>query len=102
MKRLTILKRDYSVRTSGGWFNDTSEFELLKDMTELKENKRLEELNVRKRKNKWYKAYSYDFKLKRDREQFLKDLPTTIKDFKYNSIVKSELKEQAFKIIEEM
>lgn len=71
-KNFTIFTREV-VNYSKGYINNGLEVEYLKNATAKQKNNFLEELNHKKRSN-FFKIYvSYDFKKKKDIENFLHD-----------------------------
>lgn len=74
MKRITILRRLYTVRSSkGGWFKTAEDFKILIDVTDSKLD------NILKDINKTYRTKLYevigDYKVSNNtgREKFIKD-----------------------------
>lgn len=102
MKRLTIIKRNYLERGKAGWYNETSEYEVITDKTDKQVEKYLEEINQRKREHKWVIAYKYDFSKKKDKEAFIQAIPKILDNFKKLYSMRDKIKTIAKEIIEEM
>ena len=97
MKRLTILYREYLERGKCNYYNTKYEYFYLVDYTEVKINKKLEELNKNKI-SRFYEIYKdFDLKTKKEKKEFISFfLENYNKDYKLK-----DFKSDIIKIIEE-
>lgn len=98
MKRITILRRLYSVRSSkGGWFKTAEDYKVLIDTTDTKVNNTLKEINKTYRSNFYEVIGDYKVSNNTGREKFLDDY------INFTSYRKQlELKDLARKVLEEL
>ena len=74
MKRITILRRLYLVRSSkGGWFKNAEDYKILIDVTDTKLNNTLKEINKTYRSNFYEVIGDYKVTNNTGREKFIKD-----------------------------
>lgn len=98
MKRIVILRRLYSVRSSkGGWFKTAEDYKILVDVTDTKLNNTLKEINKTYRTNFYEVIGDYKVSNNTGREKFLDDY------INFTSYRKqSYLKDLARKVLEEL
>lgn len=98
MKRITILRRLYSVRSSkGGWFKTAEDFKILVDVTDSKLDNILKELNKTYRTNLYKVIGDYKVNNNKGREKFLYDY------INFNTYRKQfYLKDLARKVLDEL
>lgn len=73
LKNLTILRRDYLKRSAkGGYFSNTSDYIVIENITDLKVNKKLDELNKNYRTHLYYIEKRWIFTKKSDVNNFIK------------------------------
>lgn len=74
MKRITILRRLYTVRSSkGGWFKTAEDFKILIDVTDSKLDNILKDINKTYRTNLYEVIGDYKVSNNTGREKFIKD-----------------------------
>lgn len=74
MKRIVILRRIYSIRSSkGGWFKTAEDYEVLIDVTDTKLDNTLKEINKTYRSNFYEVIGDYKVTNNTGREKFIKD-----------------------------
>ena len=97
MKRITILRRLYSVRSSkGGWYKTAEDYKILIDVTDTKLNNTLKEINKTYRSNFYEVIGDYKVSNNTGREKFIKDylnLHRGRKDLKIKDLVHKVLDE---------
>lgn len=98
MKRITILRRLYTVRSSkGGWFKTAEDFKILIDVTDSKLDNILKDINKTYRTNLYEVIGDYKVSNNKGREKFIKDY------LNFTSYRKQlEIKELARKVLEEL
>ena len=98
MKRIVILRRLYSVRSSkGGWYKTAEDYKVLVDVTDTKLDNTLKEINKTYRTNLYEVIGDYKVSNNTGREKFLDDYIT------YTSYHKQlEIKDLARKVLEEL
>lgn len=74
MKRIVILRRLYTVRSSkGGWFKTAEDFKILIDVTDSKLDNILKDINKTYRTNLYEVIGDYKVSNNTGREKFIKD-----------------------------
>lgn len=74
MKRIVILRRLYTVRSSkGGWFKTAEDFKILIDVTDSKLDNILKDINKTYRTNLYEVIGDYKVSNNKGREKFIKD-----------------------------
>lgn len=98
MKRIVILRRLYSVRSSkGGWYKTAEDFKVLTDVTDSKLESTLKEINKTYRTNLYEVIGDYKVSNNIGREKFLDDY------INFTSYRKQlEIKDLARKVLEEL
>ena len=98
MKRILILKRSYSVRSSkGGWYKTAEDYKVLVDVTDNKLDATLKEINKTYKTNLYYVVGDYKVSNNAGREKFLDDYII------FTSYRKQlEIKDLARKVLEEL
>lgn len=98
MKRIVILRRLYSVRSSkGGWYKTAEDFKVLTDVTDSKLESTLKEINKTYRTNLYEVIGDYKVSNNTGREKFLDDY------INFTSYRKQlELKDLARKVLEDL
>lgn len=97
MKRIVILRRLYSVRSSkGGWYKTAEDYKILIDVTDTKLDNILKEINKTYRTNFYEVIGDYKVSNNAGREKFIKDylnLHRGRKDLKIKDLVHKVLDE---------
>ena len=98
MKRIVILRRLYSVRSSkGGWYKTAEDYKVLIDVTDSKLNNILKDINKTYRSNFYEVIGDYKVTNNTGREKFLDDY------INFNTYRKHlEIKDLARKVLEEL
>lgn len=98
MKRIVILRRLYSVRSSkGGWFKTAEDYKVLTDVTDSKLDNILKEINKTYRSNFYEVIGDYKVSNNIGREKFLDDY------INFNTYRKQlEIKDLARKVLDEL
>lgn len=98
MKRITILRRLYTVRSSkGGWFKTAEDFKILIDVTDSKLDNILKDINKTYRTNLYEVIGDYKVSNNTGREKFIDDY------INFTSYLKQlEIKDLARKVLEEL
>lgn len=98
MKRIVILRRLYSVRSSkGGWYKTAEDYKVLIDVTDIKLDNILTEINKTYRTNLYEVIGDYKVSNNKGREKFLDDY------INFTSYRKQlEIKDLARKVLEEL
>lgn len=98
MKRITILMRTYTIRSSkGGWYKTAEDYKILVDVTDTKLNTTLKEINKTYRSNFYEIIGDYKVSNNKGREKFLDDY------INFNAYRKQlEIKDLARKVLEEL
>lgn len=98
MKRITILRRLYSVRSSkGGWYKTAEDYKIIVDVTDSKLNNILKDINKTYRSNFYEVIGDYKVTNNAGREKFLHDYII------FTSYRKQlEIKDLARKVLEEL
>ena len=98
MKRIVILRRLYSVRSSkGGWYKTAEDYKILVDVTDIKLDNILKEINKTYRTNFYEVIGDYKVSNNTGREKFLDDY------INFNTYRKQlEIKDLARKVLDEL
>lgn len=101
VKNIYVLSIDELERSSkGGYFNSVTHYQLCVDYTPRRIEIELDKLNKHKRKRFWKVCFSYDFKRKSEKYEYLRCIGYILNCFKNDKIVQDEIKQIAIKIIE--
>lgn len=97
MKRIVILRRLYTIRSSkGGWYKTAEDYKVLIDVTDIKLNNILKDINKTYRTNLYEVIGDYKVSNNAGREKFIKDylnLHRGRKDLKIKDLVHKVLDE---------
>lgn len=98
MKRITILRRLYSVRSKkGGWYKTAEDYKVLIDVTDSKLNNILKDINKTYRTNFYEVTGDYKVSNNAGKEKFIEDY------INFTSYRKQlEIKDLARKVLEEL
>ena len=97
-KRIVILERHFTYREKGGWFSQKENIKILYDLTDIKLNARLDELNKAYHKNFYQITADFNLTTKKRRNYFVNYLLDNSRRFK-TSWEFQELKDIASNII---
>ena len=71
-KRIVILERHFTYREKGGWFSQKENIKVIYDLTDIKLNARLDELNKAYHKNFYQITADFNLTTKKGRNDFVK------------------------------